>query len=74
MVHAGFDQVPLADLAEDFAAAREANLRTLRRLDPDAWRRVGTANGVPVSTRALAWIMAGHVRHHLAVLNDRYGV
>jgi len=74
MVHAGFDEVPLAELAEDFAAAREANLRMLRRFDPEAWRRVGTANGVAVSTRALAWIMAGHVRHHLAVLKDRYGV
>lgn len=74
MVHAGFDGVPLADLAEDFAAAREANLRMLRRFDAGAWRRVGTANGVPVSTRALAWIMAGHVRHHLAVLEERYGI
>ena len=74
MVHAGFDALPLADLAEDFAAARESNLRMLIRFDRDAWRRIGTANGVAVSTRALAWIMAGHVRHHLAVLKDRYGL
>lgn len=74
MVHAGFDEVPLADLAEDFAAAREANLRMLGRFDRDAWLRVGTANATPVSTRALAWIMAGHVRHHLAILEERYGV
>lgn len=74
MVHAAFDAVPLADLAEDFAAAREANLRMLGRFDDDAWRRVGTANATPVSARALAWIMAGHVRHHLAILEERYGV
>lgn len=74
MVHAGFDAVPLADLAEDFAAAREANLRMLGRFDEAAWRRVGTANAVPVSARALAWIMAGHVRHHLAIFEERYGV
>lgn len=74
MVHAGFDAVPLADLAEDFAAAREANLRMLGRFDEQAWLRVGTANAVPVSTRALAWIMAGHVRHHLAILEERYGI
>jgi hypothetical protein len=24
--------------------------------------------------RALAFVMAGHVRHHLGVLRDRYGV
>jgi hypothetical protein len=74
MADSGFDQVRLADLAEDFAAARESNLRMLSRFAPDAWRRVGTANSVPVSARALAWIMAGHVRHHLAVLQGRYGV
>jgi hypothetical protein len=62
------------ELAAEFAAVREANLMFLRRLGPDAWRRVGNANGSPVSTRALAWIMAGHPRHHLAVLRERYGV
>jgi len=28
--------------------------------------RIGTANGNQVSVRALAFIMAGHVRHHMA--------
>jgi len=27
-----------------------------------------------VSVRALAFIMAGHVRHHFGVLRSRYGV
>jgi hypothetical protein len=27
-----------------------------------------------VSTRALAFIMVGHARHHLGVLAERYGV
>jgi hypothetical protein len=62
------------ELAAEFGAVRESNLIFLRRLAPDAWRLVGNANGSPVSTRALAWIMAGHVRHHLAVLRERYGV
>jgi hypothetical protein len=53
----------------------------LRRLDPldpldplggAAWRRMGTASGKPVSVRALAYIMAGHVRHHLRILSTRY--
>jgi len=29
---------------------------------------------MPVSVRALAWIIAGHERHHLAVLGERYGL
>jgi hypothetical protein len=69
-----YDRVPLAELAADFEALRQSNLRVLRRLDPAAWARSGTANGTPVTVRALAFVMAGHVRHHLGVLRDRYGV
>jgi hypothetical protein len=66
--------VPLVALAREFAAVRESNLGFLRRLDDAGWTRTGTASGKPVSVRALAWIMAGHPRHHLAVLRERYGV
>jgi len=46
----------------------------LRRLDAVAWHRVGTASGKPISVRALAFIMAGHVRHHVGMLRERYGI
>ena len=62
----------LADLVEEFGRLRESNLIVLRRLDEPAWLRSGSANGSPVSVRALAFIMAGHVRHHLQVLSTRY--
>jgi uncharacterized damage-inducible protein DinB len=64
----------LEELARTFATVREANLTLLRRLDARRWARRGVANGNPVSVRALAFIMAGHVRHHLAVLRERYDV
>lgn len=66
------DRLPV--LVREFATVREANLIVARRLDADAWARTGTANDTPISARALAFIMAGHVRHHLAVLAERYGV
>ena len=72
VARAPFDRHRLADLVEEFAAIREVNLMTLRRLDDEAWRRMGTASGKPVSVRALAYVMAGHVRHHLQVLRTRY--
>jgi hypothetical protein len=28
----------------------------------------------PITVRALAYVMAGHVRHHLAILRDRYAI
>lgn len=65
---------PLAELLAEFTLVRQANLVFLRRVDDAGWRRVGTASGKSVSVRALAYIMAGHVRHHLGVLDARYGV
>ena len=53
---------------------RQGNLVVLRRLEAREWAQVGTASGKPVSVRALAWIMAGHPRHHMNVLRERYGV
>ena len=72
VARAGFDRRSLADLVQEFGQLREANLTILRRLDDEAWRRMGTASGKLVSVRALAYIMAGHVRHHLHILSARY--
>jgi hypothetical protein len=61
-------------LAHEFAAVRHANLWAIRSWTEDDWTRVGNANGKPVSARAIAYIMAGHVRHHMALLRERYGL
>ncbi len=53
---------------------RKANLVALRRLDAAAWTRRGIASGKPVSVRALGFVMVGHVRHHVAILLERYGI
>jgi len=58
----------------ELAALREGNLALLGRLDERAWSRIGVANGSPVSVRALAYVMAGHLRHHVGILRERYGV
>lgn len=69
-----FDHSPLDVLLEEFVHLRAANRIVLDRLDAAGWRLAGTASGYTVSVRALAYMMVGHVRHHLAILHDRYGV
>ena len=71
---AGHDSRPLSELVKDFSLLREANVRMLESLEASAWPLEGVANGVKVTVRALAYIMAGHARHHVAVLRERYGV
>ena len=43
-----------------------------RGLPPEAWTRQGSANGSPISVRALAYIIAGHCRHHAQIVRERY--
>ncbi len=69
---ARFESRPMADVAAEFRAVREASIALARSFDAEAWLRIGSAGGHPVSARALVWILAGHERHHLRVLAERY--
>ena len=71
---ANFNATSLAALAEEFILLRSANLRMLEALRPDQWPRSGIANGKTITVRAIAYVMAGHARHHLHVLGSRYAV
>lgn len=71
---ADYDRQAVSVLAEDFATLRASNLAVLGRLPDAAWANVGTANGNRISLRAIAYIMAGHARHHMGVLRSRYDV
>jgi hypothetical protein len=62
----------LVELAQEWADIRRATLSLFRNFPSSAWTRRGTASGQPVSVRAVAYVIAGHVRHHLEVLESRY--
>ena len=62
----------LADLIAELRAVRAATLALLRSLPAGADLRRGTASGREVSVRALAWIIAGHERHHFRLIRERY--
>jgi hypothetical protein len=64
----------VADLARELADGRLDSLALVRHRPAAAWHRLGPASGWGVSVRGRAWSSAGHERHHLAVLTERYGV
>ena len=72
LLTAPYRQTDLEDLLSELRLVRLANIAMLRSLDEAAWARLGTANDNEVSVRALVFIMAGHVRHHMEVLRERY--
>ncbi|HEU4680208.1 MAG TPA: DinB family protein [Gemmatimonadales bacterium] len=70
----GFDERPLSTLLREFRAVRVSTVALLEGLPATGWLRKGVASGHAISTRALAYIMVGHVTHHLGVLRERYGL
>jgi uncharacterized damage-inducible protein DinB len=71
-VAAEADRFPWANHVEDFRAARLSTLAFFRNLPPEAWMAKGVASDNTFTVRALAYILAGHVAHHTAVLRERY--
>jgi uncharacterized damage-inducible protein DinB len=70
---ADFDARTLNSLLGELTVVRRATLTFFRNLgDPALLRRV-SANGAPITPRAIAWIVAGHERHHRNILRERYG-
>jgi hypothetical protein len=69
-----FDARTMAALVDEFAQVRDATLALVRSFDAEMGARRGTANGKPISVRALTWIIGGHTAHHVGVLKERYGV
>ena len=66
------DNVSWKSHIDEFRAIRSSTLAFFRNLPEDAWVRSGIASDSPVSVRALAYIVAGHLSHHVGVLRERY--
>jgi uncharacterized damage-inducible protein DinB len=69
-----FDRRTMASLVDEMVQVRDATLALVRTLDHDTGARHGTASGNAISVRALVWVMAGHMAHHVGVLRERYAV
>ena len=61
----------LSSLVEEWQHCRQANLLLMKRIRPDAWTIRGSASGYPVTVRALAWMIVGHVSHHMNIVCQR---
>jgi Protein of unknown function (DUF664). len=59
-------------LLDEYTAVRTATLTLLHSFDEQLMTNSTMVSGQNVSLRALAYMMAGHERHHLDVLRERY--
>ena len=69
---ANANEVPWAQTVEEFRTIRLSTLSFFINMPAAAWTRTGIASDNSFTVNALAYIIAGHVVHHLNVLKERY--
>ena len=66
------DKISFGAHVEEFLRVRLATISFFQNLPAEAWMRTGIASDNPFTVRALAFIIPGHVTHHLKIVQERY--
>lgn len=69
-----FKERSTQSLGDEYFSLRNATIILFNSFTEEVLLRRGTANDNIFSVRALAYIIAGHERHHLNVLRDKYHI
>jgi hypothetical protein len=72
VANAHFADTSLSSMAEEFEHLRKANLFLIKSFNETELARVGISNDKPISVKALVFIIAGHLNHHIRILKERY--
>lgn len=72
VANAKSDEIEWAAQVEEFRRVHLSSVSLFRNMPADAWMRRGTASGNSFTVRALAFIIAGHLTHHVRILRERY--
>ena len=57
---------------EEFRRVRLSSISLFANMPAEAWGQRGAASGNSFTVRALAYIVAGHLTHHLKSLREKY--
>jgi DinB superfamily len=66
------DAIAWQEHVDEFRCVRLASIALFRNLPPEAWERSGIASDNRFTVRALAYIIAGHLAHHVHIMRERY--
>lgn len=67
-----FEKQSLRNLLLHYKAVRKANILLFKTFSQKEMKRIGKANNINYSARAMVWLIAGHELHHLNILKERY--
>jgi len=72
VANANFNKRSLYDLAHEFSVVRESNIAMFKSFDKAVFDSMGVTNKQHVSVRAILFMIAGHEKHHINVIMERY--
>lgn len=61
-----------SEIAKEFDTLRIANLSLFRGFTDEIWDRRGIASENELTVRSVPYIIAGHLQHHIRIINERY--
>ena len=59
-------------LVEELLSVRQATITLFKNLSQKQLVSIGAASNSPISVRAIGFIIAGHFKHHVQILYERY--
>ncbi|MEJ2903974.1 DinB family protein [Pedobacter panaciterrae] len=72
VANAHFSDRSLLSLSEEFAHLRKSNLYLIKSFTEKELNRSGTASERQITVRAILFVMAGHIMHHVGIIKERY--
>jgi uncharacterized damage-inducible protein DinB len=70
--HAQYESQDFGDVLAQYQHVRQASISLIQSFSPNQVNQIGNANGHNVSVCAICWMIAGHEKHHLSIINERY--
>lgn len=72
VLNGNFNKRSLYDLAHEFSIARESNIVMFKNFSDYELNKMGKANNNIMSVRAILFMIAGHEKHHINIIKERY--
>ena len=60
------------NMIREFSSVRESSICLFESMNTEMLKFMGNANGLQVSAEMLGFMIVGHTRHHVGIIEDRY--
>lgn len=70
--YSGANERNSMEMLQEYNAIRQATITLFKNFTDEMLVRIGIASNNKISVRALVYVTAGHEKHHLNVINERY--